>query len=159
MSSRQNPYVGRSGQMAVLAVLLERGYNVAVPEVDRGDDLYVVHDRSGLLYRVQVKSATGKGKKRVSGAFNISLDQLRTPRQPDLNYVLVLMHPDGRREFLVISRSELEYLWEFQGVGHLTDHGRRIVLHISFSQHGVECNGISLDKYRDNWSLWPKVVH
>ena len=76
--------------MAVLAVLLNRGYNVAVPEVDRGDDLFVVHDETGRLFRIQVKSATGKGKRRVSGAFNISLNQLRTPRMPDLHYVLVL---------------------------------------------------------------------
>lgn len=145
--------------MAVLAVLLNRGYNVAVPEVDRGDDLFVVHDETGQLYRIQVKTATGKGKRRVSGAFNIAVSQLRTPRMPDLHYVLVLFHPDGRRDFLVISRKELLELWEIGGIGHATDGGRRVVLHISFGEDGVLCDGKWLDQYREDWSLWPKVVH
>lgn len=145
--------------MAVLAVLLNRGYNVAVPEVDRGDDLFVVHDETGRLFRIQVKSATGKGKRRVSGAFNISLNQLRTPRMPDLHYVLVLLHADGRREFLIISRKELLELWEIEGIGHVTDEGRRVVLHISFGEDGVLCDGKRLDEFREDWSLWPKVEH
>lgn len=145
--------------MAVLAVLLNRGYNVAVPEVDRGDDLFVVHDQTGQLYRIQVKTATGKGKRRVSGAFNISINQLRTPRVPDLHYVLVLLRPDGPREFLVISRKDLLELWEFEGVGHVTDEGRRLVLHISFGEDVVLCDHKRLDRYRDDWSLWPKLAH
>lgn len=145
--------------MAVLAVLLNRGYNVAVPEVDRGDDLFVVHDQSGQLYRIQVKSATGKGKRRVSGAFSISTSQLRTPRVPDLHYVLVLLRPDGPRDFLVMSRKDLLELWEFEGVGHVTDEGRRLVLHVSFGEDAVLCGRKRLDRYRDDWSLWPKLVH
>lgn len=145
--------------MAVLAVLLNRGYNVAVPEVDRGDDLFVVHDQTGQLFRVQVKTATGKGRRRVSGAFNISVNQLRTPRMPDLHYVLVLLHAEGGLEFLVIPRADLLHLWQFEGMGHATDEGRRVVLHVSFSEEHVTCDGKPLDKYRDDWSLWPKVRH
>jgi hypothetical protein len=58
MSKKQNLYVGRAGQMAVMAELLWRGWNVALPEVDVGEDVFVVKDESGELWRVQVKTAT-----------------------------------------------------------------------------------------------------
>jgi hypothetical protein len=38
--AREN-YVGRAGQLAVMAEFLLRGYNVAIPEVDEGDDIFV----------------------------------------------------------------------------------------------------------------------
>lgn len=49
MASRRDLYVGRAGQLAVMAELLLRGYNVAIPEVDVGDDVFVVRDRDGDL--------------------------------------------------------------------------------------------------------------
>ena len=39
MSKKANLYVGRAGQMVVISEFLIRGWNVAVPEVDVGDDL------------------------------------------------------------------------------------------------------------------------
>ena len=159
MSSKQNCYLGRSGQMAVMARLLHRGYNVAVPEVDRGDDLYVMHDEIGELTRVQVKSATARGVKRVSGAFNISRAQLERPHQPELFYVLALHDQGVWRDFLIIPRLELDWLRAAHGVGHLSDHGRRLLLYVSFSEEGVRCNNTSLTAYRENWSHWPDARH
>lgn len=52
-------YVGRAGQLAVMSEFLLRGYNVAIPEVDEGDDVLVVNDRADRLWRVQVKTAIG----------------------------------------------------------------------------------------------------
>lgn len=51
-----NLYLGRAGQMAVMAEFLVRGYNVAIPEVDIGDDIFVVRDDDGEYSRIQVKS-------------------------------------------------------------------------------------------------------
>ena len=39
-------YVGKGGHLAVMGEFLLRGYNVAMPEVDVGDDIFVVHDRT-----------------------------------------------------------------------------------------------------------------
>jgi hypothetical protein len=58
MSGKQSLYVGRAGQMAVMAEFLWRGLNVAFPEVDVGDDVFVVKDETGELWRVQVKTAS-----------------------------------------------------------------------------------------------------
>ena len=60
MTKLQDLYTGCSGQSAVMSEFLIRGYNVAVPEVDIGDDLFVVHDIAGSFWRVQVKTANGK---------------------------------------------------------------------------------------------------
>ncbi len=46
--------------MAVMAEYLARGYNVAIPEVDIGDDIFVVRDEIGEFSRIQVKSATAR---------------------------------------------------------------------------------------------------
>ncbi|MEZ4731127.1 MAG: hypothetical protein R3E79_28740 [Caldilineaceae bacterium] len=45
--SRRALYIGRSGQMAAMAEFLYRGYNAAIPEVDIGDDIFVVKDSNG----------------------------------------------------------------------------------------------------------------
>ena len=60
MSKLKNQYVGRSGHLAVMAEFLIRGYNTAIPEVDRGDDILVVEDAVGQIWRVQVKTGSGK---------------------------------------------------------------------------------------------------
>jgi hypothetical protein len=48
-------YQGASGQMAVMSEFLFRLINVAVPEVDVGDDVFVVREKDEAVTRVQVK--------------------------------------------------------------------------------------------------------
>src|SRR5436190_16024804 len=108
MSPRQNLYVGRSGQMAVMAEFLWRGWNVALPEVDVGEDVFVVKDDSGDLSRIQVKTATvQKQRDGFSAQFRIALDQLRTPRTPDLVYVFAARGASGWEPFVVLGRDAL----------------------------------------------------
>jgi hypothetical protein len=88
--AREN-YVGRAGQLAAMAEFLLRGYNVAIPEVDEGDDIFVVTNRVDRLWRVQVKTAIGVRRAYgSSGQFLIPLAQLRDVRRTDLFYVLCL---------------------------------------------------------------------
>src|SRR5262249_59838304 len=98
MSSRQNLYTGRSGQLAVMAEFLRRGYNVADPEIDVGEDIFVIRDADGDLSRIQVKAAIGKGKKKRYGAFNVPLAQLHRRHRPELHYVFTLYHNGLWRE-------------------------------------------------------------
>lgn len=80
MSKRANLYLGRAGQMAIMAEFLDRGYNVAVPEVDVGDDIFVVRDSSGVYTRVQVKTSTARITRRGSTAlYSLRLSQLAQP--------------------------------------------------------------------------------
>jgi hypothetical protein len=53
-------FFGRSGHLAVMAELLHRRINVAIPEVDVGDDVFVVKGSDETVVRVQVKSAAAE---------------------------------------------------------------------------------------------------
>ena len=85
MSKRGHLYTGRAGHLAVMAELLLRGWNTAIPEVDVGDDIFVVRDSDGNMHRVQVKTAVAKTLKSGHSAhFNLSLSQLSSSRQKRL---------------------------------------------------------------------------
>jgi hypothetical protein len=63
-------YLGKAGHLAVMSEFLIRGWNVAIPEVDIGDDIFVVQDDNGTLRRVQVKtSAATTRQNSQSGQF------------------------------------------------------------------------------------------
>lgn len=65
---RQHLYLGKAGQFAVMAECLMRGFNVAIPEVDIGDDLFVVNDQSGNYRRIQVKTVTATPRNAAGAA-------------------------------------------------------------------------------------------
>ena len=58
MTEKFKQYVGKAGHLAIMSAFLMRGWNVAIPEDDVGDDIFVVQDESGTLRRVQVKIPT-----------------------------------------------------------------------------------------------------
>ena len=90
MSKKYNQYLGKAGQLFVMSELLFRGWNVAIPEVDVGDDIFVVKDDSGQLQRVQVKTAIAKvTEQKFAGQFNISLKQLLNVTPVVIQYVFI----------------------------------------------------------------------
>ena len=81
--------------MAVMSEFLDRGYNVAVPEVDIGDDIFVVHDGSGVYRRIQVKTSYAKPtRKGTSARYSLRLSQLAEPTAPETWYVFVRRSAD-----------------------------------------------------------------
>ena len=96
-------HFGGAGEFFAMSELLLRGWNVAVPVVDVGDDVFVVDDNDKTTYRLQVKSAEGASDRY---AFNLSRRQLREPHQIELIYML-LMRFGTRWRFLVIPRVDL----------------------------------------------------
>lgn len=160
MSGMQNLYTGGAGQSAVMSEFLFRGYNVAVPEVDRGDDLFVVEDASGSLSRIQVKAATGKSYRRGGGysaKVKVGLKQLTTPQTPALTYVFVLRCGDRWCDFVVLPQTDLDALRSNQNVG--TVAGKSLILTVSVTSNAVSCSKQDLTKYRNNFSSWPTIKH
>jgi hypothetical protein len=158
MAGRREFYIGRSGQLVVLAEFLRRGYNAAVPEIDMGEDIFVIEDATGRLSRIQVKSAMGKGTKNIYAIFGVSRRQLQTRREPDLWYVFTVFHGGLWREFLIIPRKELLRLHEREGAGRTFKWRETLVtFYIAFHKDDVRCGGVSLQKYRNNWSAWPEI--
>ena len=78
MKNNYHLYLGKAGHLTVMSEFLLRGWNVAIPEIDIGDDIFVVQDESGTLRRVQVKTSTSTNRRNsFSGRFKIPLKQLR----------------------------------------------------------------------------------
>jgi hypothetical protein len=149
-------YVGKAGQLAVMSEFLLRGYNVAMPEVDVGDDVFVVHDRKGDLYRIQVKTTMGIPRsKGLSGTFKLPMKQLTRRSRPDLDYVLALRLGIGEWEFLIIARRQLREEFLRYQVGKPLDDC--LMLYFSFRETEVICSGRSFQQYRNNWQRWPII--
>lgn len=103
-------HFGTAGEFFAMSELLLRGWNVAVPVVDTGDDVLIVDDNDKTTWRVQVKSAKADvGSGNVTAHFNLSRRQLKTGQQIELLYMLMIRH-DARWRFLVIVRERLAEL-------------------------------------------------
>jgi len=102
-------YFAKGGEAAIMSELLCRGYNVAVPWVDFGDDMYVVEDARSNFIRVQVKAANCKKRKYgISGRVRVPLAQLQESKKTKLIYVFALRYSRQWKCVLVISREKLE---------------------------------------------------
>lgn len=154
-------YLGRAGHLATMAEFLVRGYNVAIPEVDTGDDVFVVHDLAGVLYRVQIKTASPKRLlKREAGfsaQFNVGFEQLRAARIPDLNYVFTVRRDHRWAAWLLATRQELYALHADRGVGSRSGDG--VVFRFTFRDGATTSNGVDLTAHRDAWDrYWPPLL-
>ncbi|MDO7885134.1 hypothetical protein [Hymenobacter cheonanensis] len=160
MSKRNNLYLGKAGHFAAMAEFLFRGWNVAVPEVDVGDDILVVKDKEGEFVRVQVKTAQAKKiKDGITAQFAIPLPQLQSLPTPELTYALMVRHPEtGWHSPLIISRSDLNDLYEINKIG--SESKGILVLHVRFALDGhVHCSKQLLTSYLNDYTQFPTIYH
>jgi hypothetical protein len=73
MKKNYHLYLGKAGHLTVMSEFLTCGWNVAIPEVDVGDDIFVVQDDNGTLRRVQVKTSTSIEAIKKHGKYSRSL--------------------------------------------------------------------------------------
>ena len=145
--------------MAVMSEFLDRGYNVAVPEVDIGDDLFVVRDSSGEYWRIQVK--TSKATRTSSGTstqYNLRLSQLAEPTVPDTWYVFVRRSDAGWGDFMLIRQPELYDYHEALQMGSRNREGY-VILKVNKEGDRTTCSGVDLTPHVNDWSAWPPVPH
>lgn len=149
--------------MAVASEFLLRGWNVAVPEVDVGDDAFVIRDSDFKAARIQVKAGNLRGSRVRSTTFRIPLAQLRTPTVPELYYVLAARSALRWEDFVVIKRPTLGELHVNEGlgdrVGPLGGVPDSLLLRLTYRDDGVRCGSIDLSAFRNDWSPWPIVKH
>lgn len=108
MSKMFNNYIGKAGQLYVMSELLMLGWNVAIPEVDRGDDIFVVKDSDGDLRRVQVKTASARETKRgYVVQFLLPRLQLVSQPTPELYFTLLIRRQDRWSNLIVLTRGDL----------------------------------------------------
>jgi hypothetical protein len=145
-------HIGKAGELAARGEFLLRGYNVAIPEVDMGDDVWVVLDETGQMWRIQVKTTTGKRKAYgYSGRFWISVKQLAAPAFPNLIYVLVLRKACGQWEFVVIPQPDLQEEHAIHKAGNV--QGDTLQLYLTFREAVVLCSTRDWQRYRNNFDL------
>jgi len=157
LRDKSNLYIGRAGQLAVMSEFLLRGWNAALPEVDVGDDVFVVKDEGGDLFRIQVKTATSKPSGGgYSAQFAVGLSQLKTPREPELTYVFTVRHGPNWGAYVIIPRDVLLQEHELHRVGSATRE--RLILRLVYERDRVRCGTRDLSPFRNDWARWP-VIH
>lgn len=147
-------YLGKAGHLTVMSEFLIRGWNVAIPEVDIGDDIFVVQDDSGTLRRVQVKTSTSSIRQRsYSGRFNVPISQLKKITEIPVHFVFIVRHGNVWTQPVIIRQ---DYLFDhFQNDNMGSAHGDNLILYFSYSADKVWCSGLDLTKYISDFSDFP----
>jgi hypothetical protein len=159
-------YVGKAGHLAVMGEIAWRGYNVAMPEIDIGDDVFVYRDSTNQTWRLQVKtSRLYKQKKSRAYQFLVRETQITTPANPPLHFVFC-MRLDPGWQFLVIDRAIFaNYRSANTGFGSrnvsktgIASVTFNVTQHIDGPKKGrVICSKTDLTHHLNNWSTWPAI--
>lgn len=158
MSKKYNLYLGKGGQLAAMSYFLVRGWNVATPEVDIGDDLFVIEDEQGFFFRVQVKTSQCIERQNgFSARFTIPLEQLQKRYNPELYYVFMGLKNHEWADKIIIPRAILLDLHTFNKMG--TVHEGYLNLYFSFQEKKVICSEIDLTAFYNNFSDFPVIDH
>ena len=158
MTKKFNQYLGKAGHLAVMSEFLIRGWNVAIPEVDIGDDIFVVQDDNGTLRRVQVKTATATERRSgFSGQFSVSVKNLRNISTIPVHYVFIIRQNNQWTSPVIIRQDYLLDHFENNNVGK--QHEGNIIFYFSFANGNVECSGQNFTDYIHDYSDFPLITH
>lgn len=155
-------YVGKAGQLAVMAQLAWRGYNVSIPEIDVGDDIFALNDSNGKLFRIQVKTATGKKLKRFDRAYwcQFSLRRSHVKSAKSGTHYVLAGRCGGNWRFLVFKRYVLWRLIK-KGLGTKIQGGGHMIRCVFFTRTNASVSTRSgaqnLSTHAGRWSLWPSL--
>lgn len=131
-----------------MSEFLTRGWNVAIPEVDIGDDIFVVQDDNGTLRRVQVKTSVATERQNsFSGQFNVRLIQLKNIANIPVHYVFVVRHNQQWTKPVVIRQNDK--------MG--SEHDGNLNLYFSYSNSKVESSGLDLSRYVSDFTDFPLI--
>ncbi len=164
MSQKNNLYLGKAGQLAVMSYFLMRGWNVATPEVDVGDDLFVIEDAKGIFFRIQVKTANATDRlSSYSAQFKVPLPQLQKKIDPEIYYVFVVCRNYQWSDRIVISRKDLFELHYDSAIGTIAEES--LLVYFSFEidkitqKQKVTCSRVDVTEYCDNFADFPVIQH
>jgi hypothetical protein len=157
--SRLKLYVGKAGQYIAMSESLIRGWNVAIPEVDIGDDIFVVKDETGEFVRIQVKTSnTIENKKSFAVQFKLSYKQLEQTFTPDLIYFFVIRY-NGLYKFILIKRDELLTRVQLDSIGSRQGDSIQLYLSINKADNKVTCSSVDFTKYVNDFQSFPEIDH
>lgn len=158
VTKKFNQDLGKAGHLSVMAEFLMLGWNVAMPEVDIGDDIFVVQDDSGTLRRVQVKtSASTKMKDSFSAQFSLSVKNLRNISNILVHYIFLVRHSEEWSKPVIIRQDYFLDHFENNQVG--SEAKGKITFYFSYTGEEVECSGQDFTKYVKDYSDFPRITH
>lgn len=158
MTKKFNQYLGKAGHLAIMSEFLMLGWNVAIPEVDVGDDIFVVQDDNGTLRRVQVKTSAATTRKgSFSAQFSVSLKNLRNISTIPVHYVFIVRHNNEWSKPVIIRQDYLLAHFENDKVG--SEAKGNITFYFSFNKGMAECSGQDFTKYVKDFSDFPRIEH
>jgi hypothetical protein len=156
MKRNYHLYLAKAGHLTVMSEFLTRVWNVAIPEVDIGDDIFVVQDDNGILRRVQVKTSTSTSRQNsFSGQFNVPLNQLKNKANIPVHYVFVVRHNNQWTKPLIIRQDYLLKYFQSDKIG--SEHNGILNLYFSYSTDHVECSGLDLSNYVSDFTDFPMI--
>lgn len=157
MTKKFNQYLGKAGHLYVMSEFLMLGWNVAIPEVDIGDDIFVVQDDNGTLRRVQVKTSTSSRRQsNFSGQFSVSAKNLRNVTNILVHYIFIVRHDDQWSEPVVIRQ---DYLLDHFDNGIGSEYRGNITFYFSYANGKVKCSGNDFTNYVKDFTDFPRIVH
>jgi hypothetical protein len=159
MTKKFNLYIGKAGHLAIMSEFLMLGWNVATPEVDLGDDIFVVQDDDGTLRRIQVKTSTATPRKNgYSCQFNISSKNLRTFKNIPVHYVFIARIFNSWSKPILIRQDVLIDYVEKNNAG--SENDGNIILYFSYNDNDkIECSGLDFTKHKEDYSDFPLITH
>lgn len=156
MKNNYHLYLGKAGHLIVMSEFLLRGWNVAIPEIDIGDDIFVVQDESGTLRRVQVKTSTSIVRKNgFSGRFKVPLRHLRNIVDVPVHYAFIVRHLHKWTKPIIIRQDYLLNHFETDKIGSV--HNQMLNLYFAYSNEMVECSKIDFTKYINDFTDFPVI--
>lgn len=149
-------YTGKAGHLAVMSEFSLRGYNVAMPEIDKGDDIFVVNDTTGAMWRLQVKTALGR-EQATSRAYQFRIRQtaILNAQTPELHFAFV-MRKDRVWHFLLIDRPVLRTYVRNNNMGTPAGDYRQFTM-VLHNDDRLICSGIDLANHLEDWATWPRL--
>jgi len=158
VTKKFNQYLGKAGHLTIMSEFLMLGWNVAIPEVDIGDDIFVVQDDNGTLRRVQVKTSTSTARKdSFSGQFSVSVKNLRNISNILVHYIFLVRHNDEWSRPVIIRQDYLLNHFENNKVG--SEAKGNITFYFSFTKGKAECSGQDFTGYIKDYTDFPKIEH
>ncbi len=142
--------------MYVMSLLLARGWNVAIPEVDTGDDIFVVKDRSGDFIKVQVKTTYTvfqRSSANFKVKFNIPGEQLLLEEEFDFIYALVILNgPAFHPDIILIGKEELQ-----DKISSLKENAisGNINFYVEFIDQKAYSQSLDLTEFLNTYSMFP----
>ena len=158
MTKKFNQYLGKAGHLNVMSEFLMLGWNVAIPEVDIGDDIFVVQDDNGTLRRVQVKTSTSTSRKSsYSGQFSVSVKNLRNITNILVYYIFIVRHNNEWSKPVVVRQDYLLDHFDNNSVG--SEAKGSITFYFSYTDEKVECSGQDFTRYVRDFTDFPQIQH